>query len=129
MARPESQSAKPTLVNALLVDKTTAMTASQAVVAALYARDAQAAGGQHIDLSMYDSHFAFNWVDLFADHYFAGEGVTVEPSGDARLSRTLVDPSGRVQQKPIIPEIFGALCLSFRCMGSGCTRSGNDRSR
>ena len=111
MARPESQSAKPTLVNALVVDKTTAMTASQAILAALYARDIQGSGGQHIDLSMYDSHLAFNWIDLFADHYFANDGVTVQPSGDTRLSHTLVDPSGRVQQKPIIPEIFGMLWL------------------
>ena len=107
MARPESQSAKPTLVNALIVDKTTAMTASQALLAALYARDVQGAGGQHIDLSMYDAHFAFNWVDLYNDHYFANDGVTLEPSEDPGLSHTIVDPSGRVVQKPLIPELFG----------------------
>jgi len=89
MGRPESQSQKHTLYNGLIVDKTTAMTASQAslslslslcvldlsltpamtasqaILAALYARDVRNKGGQHIELSMYDVGFAFNWVDLF----------------------------------------------------------------
>ena len=60
--RPESQSKRHSLYNGLIVDKTTAMTASQAILAALYARDAKGRGGQHIDLSMYDVGFAYNWV-------------------------------------------------------------------
>jgi crotonobetainyl-CoA:carnitine CoA-transferase CaiB-like acyl-CoA transferase len=92
MARPESQSQKHTLYNGLIVDKTTAMTASQAILAALYARDVRGKGGQHIELSMYDVGFAFNWVDIFADHYFAGEGITHEPSDNPLLSHRIKDP-------------------------------------
>ena len=106
MGRPESQSQKHTLYNGLIVDKTTAMTASQAILAALFARE-RGAGGQHIELSMYDTGFAFNWVDLFADHYFAGEGIEHVPTDNPRLSHRVQDPEERVTQAQLIPEVFG----------------------
>ena len=62
------------------------------VARVLYARDVRGKGGQHIELSMYDVGFAFNWVDIFADHYFAGEGITHEPSDNPLLSHRIKDP-------------------------------------
>lgn len=69
-----------------------AQMASQAVLAALYARDVQGSGGQHIDLSMYDAHIAFNWIDIFNDYYFANDGVTHEPSTIPGLSYQVALP-------------------------------------
>ena len=62
-----------TLVNSIIVDKTTAMTVAQAVTAALYTRDVRGAGGQHIEVSMLDVAMQFNWPDLFVDHVFGAE--------------------------------------------------------
>ena len=65
-----------TLMNTVLVDKTTAMTAANAVTAALYARDAAANSGggreqgQHIQVSMLDVAMQFNWPDLFSSHTY-----------------------------------------------------------
>ena len=35
------------------------------------------------------------------------EGVTHEPSTTPGLSHQIQDPSGRVSQRPLIPELFG----------------------
>eukprot|EP00935_MAST-01C_sp_MAST-1C-sp1_P001136 g1136.t1 len=84
------------LVNMVLVDKTTAMTGVQAVLAALYAKKAghvEGVGGQHIKLAMLDTGLAFNWVDLqSAYHYFAGdehEGKLATGSEDERVSQRI----------------------------------------
>ena len=71
--------------------------------------------------------------DLFADHYFADEGVTHEPSDNPNLrsdpaldstlsplavgtlkacllcscSHRVTHPEGRIRQSPLIPEVFG----------------------
>ena len=46
------------------MDKTTSMTGAQALLAALYARDAKGADGQHIELSMMDAGLQFVWPDV-----------------------------------------------------------------
>merc|ERR1740138_143703 len=76
------------LVNTIVIDKTTAMTSAQAILAALYAKKC-GRGGQKIDLSMLDSGFAFNWSDLFADQCFLDQGENYK------------------QAQGIVPEMFG----------------------
>merc|ERR1712217_360000 len=76
------------LANTIVIDKTTAMTSAQAILAALYAR-CKGRGGQKIDLSMLDSGFAFNWSDLFADQCF------------------LDKESDYKKAQGIVPEMFG----------------------
>lgn len=88
-ARPSRQGGSSThLVNSILMDKTTAMTAAQAVLAALFAR-ARGKGGQHIELSMLNAGLAFNWCDVFADRVFVDQ-----------------DPE-RFRRRALIPEVFG----------------------
>ena len=55
-----SDEARPRLVRTVLPDKLTAITASQAVTAALLARE-RTGEGQHVRLSMLDSLMAFLW--------------------------------------------------------------------
>ena len=51
------------------MDKTTAMVAAQAVLAALYAKS-RGRGGQEISLNMLDAGLYFNWCDIFAEAVF-----------------------------------------------------------
>jgi|ERR1740129_894013 len=81
------------LVNNIVMDKTCAMTTTQGILAALFARS-QGKGGQRIDVSMLDAGVAFNWSDCFPDEVFveqkedyrAGEGIVPEFFGTAETS-------------------------------------------
>jgi crotonobetainyl-CoA:carnitine CoA-transferase CaiB-like acyl-CoA transferase len=59
----------PGLVQSLVCDKVTALTAAQAITAALFARE-RTGEGQRIDLSMLDSAIAFNWPESMYNHAF-----------------------------------------------------------
>ncbi len=56
----------PSIYRTLICDKVTAYTASQAITAALFARE-RGASGQHIKLSMLDAAIAFTWPDCAMD--------------------------------------------------------------
>jgi crotonobetainyl-CoA:carnitine CoA-transferase CaiB-like acyl-CoA transferase len=56
----------PSIYRTLICDKVTAYTASQAITAALFARE-RGGSGQHIKLSMLDAAIAFTWPDCAMD--------------------------------------------------------------
>lgn len=53
----------PTLVRGMVADKVAALTASQAITAALVSRSRSGAG-QHVEVSMLEANVAFNWPDM-----------------------------------------------------------------
>jgi crotonobetainyl-CoA:carnitine CoA-transferase CaiB-like acyl-CoA transferase len=59
---------EPRLIQSIACDKVTALTAAQAITAALFARAAGKAQGQHITLNMLDAAIAFLWPDAFYNH-------------------------------------------------------------
>ncbi len=59
----------PELVKSLVTDKVTALTAAQAITAALFHRGRTGAG-QRLDVAMLDSAIAFNWVEGMYNHSF-----------------------------------------------------------
>ncbi|MFT7599883.1 MAG: crotonobetainyl-CoA:carnitine CoA-transferase CaiB-like acyl-CoA transferase [Acidimicrobiales bacterium] len=63
-------------VKTILVDKTTAMTAANALLAAYIARSG-GAGGQHIQLSLLESIFAWMWPDVYWNESLPDEEVNV----------------------------------------------------
>jgi len=69
---------EPSLVNTLICDKVTAMTAAQAICSALYARE-QTGAGQRVDVSMLDSALFFLWPDAMAQSQFVGDDVDLLP--------------------------------------------------
>jgi crotonobetainyl-CoA:carnitine CoA-transferase CaiB-like acyl-CoA transferase len=70
----------PKFMRQAWVDKTTALTAAQAITAALLARE-RGAGGQHVRLSMLDAGLSFLWPDGHADTMLVGdEGALRLPS-------------------------------------------------
>ena len=60
---------QPTVLATALSDKLTALTASQAIVSALFARERDGQG-RRIDLSMLDATLAFQWPDAMYNHVF-----------------------------------------------------------
>jgi crotonobetainyl-CoA:carnitine CoA-transferase CaiB-like acyl-CoA transferase len=62
----------PDMVRNLYADKSTALTAAQAITAALLARE-RGAGGQHIQVPMLDATLYFFWPDGMMDKTIIGE--------------------------------------------------------
>ncbi len=77
----------PTLVRGFVADKVAALTASQAVAAALVSRERKGVG-QHIELSMFEANLAFNWPDVMMHETVLSEDATHMPNllGVYRLS-------------------------------------------
>jgi len=73
---------RPRMIRLIVPDKVTALTAAQAMTAALLARERTGAG-QHVRLAMLDAVIAFLWPEGMARHTFIGSApVVVRP--DAR---------------------------------------------
>ena len=62
---------EPRMVRLVVSDKTTALTAAQAITAALFARE-RTGEGQHVRLSMLDAMVAYLWPEGMASLTFAG---------------------------------------------------------
>ena len=74
-----SDSERPRLVRTILPDKLTAVTASQAITAALLVRE-RTGQGQHVRLSMLDAVVAFLWASDMGSQTFVGDEL---PQQDA----------------------------------------------
>ncbi|HJL82316.1 MAG TPA: CoA transferase [Acidimicrobiales bacterium] len=85
---------KPHQLRQLAADKITAYTASQAITAALFARQ-NGAGGQHIQLSMLDACIAFLFVDG-ADHEVILDGDHSGPQSVASQVTPVAFSDGHV---------------------------------
>lgn len=74
-----SDEERPRLVRTILPDKLTAVQASQAVTAALFARE-RTGQGQKVTLSMLDTVTAFLWASDMNGHTFVGDEMEKEES-------------------------------------------------
>ncbi|WP_373085530.1 CaiB/BaiF CoA transferase family protein [Sneathiella sp.] len=72
-----SDDLRPKLVRTILPDKLTAIQASQAIAAALFARE-RTGEGQHVELSMLDTLVSFLWSSDMGGHTFVGEETATE---------------------------------------------------
>ena len=72
-----SDEQRPKLVRTILPDKLTGIQASQAIVAALFARE-RTGEGQHIKLSMLDTIISFLWNSDMGGHTFIGDELDKE---------------------------------------------------
>lgn len=69
---------EPAFVRNLMCDKVTALTAVQAMTAALFVRE-RTKVGQHIDLSMLDAGLFFIFPDGFMNHTLLDDDVVLQP--------------------------------------------------
>lgn len=70
-----SDQQRPRLIRTILPDKLTAVTAAQAITAALLARE-RTGKGQHVQLSMLDAVLAFLWSSDMGGQTFVGKTVS-----------------------------------------------------
>ncbi len=73
----------PAMVNSLVCDKVTSLTAAEAVVAALFAAE-RSGHGQRVELSMLDANLFFLWPDVMANFTFLDDAVDKVPYLDHR---------------------------------------------
>ena len=69
---------RPIMVNSLMCDKLTSMTAAQAISSALLARERNGIG-QRIDIAMLEAALFFTWPDNMLNHSFVGDDVPYSP--------------------------------------------------
>ena len=77
-AHPNPETGEPQLLQTLLCDKITALTAAQAIGAALHARH-ETGRGQKVELSMLDAALAFVWPEAMYNHTALAAGVQPVP--------------------------------------------------
>ena len=63
---------RPVLINSLMCDKITSMTAAQAIASALVARE-RTGVGQRVDIAMLDAALFFLWPDNMLNYTFVGD--------------------------------------------------------
>jgi len=78
------QNGEPAMVNSLVCDKVTSLTAAQAVTAALFSAE-RSGRGQRVELSMLDANLYFLWPDVMNNHTFTDEAVENVPRLDHSL--------------------------------------------
>jgi crotonobetainyl-CoA:carnitine CoA-transferase CaiB-like acyl-CoA transferase len=74
---------KPAMLRLIVPDKVTALSAAQAITAALLARE-RTGRGQHVRLAMLDAVVAFMWPEGMAYHTFVGDDVAQMRPPDRR---------------------------------------------
>lgn len=103
-----------------IADKLTALTAAQAIPAALYAR-AQGRGGQHIRLNMVDSVLHFLWMDAAGTASFLEEGA--HPGQQVAKGVPLIRfRNGWGQAAPLSDTEFHGMCRAFGVDSQADTR-------
>lgn len=69
---------RPIMVNSLICDKLTSMTAAQSITAALFSRS-QTGRGQRVDIAMLEAALFFVWPDNMLNYTFTGDDVPYDP--------------------------------------------------
>lgn len=82
----DGTSGRPRMVRTIIPDKTTAVTAAQAITAALFARE-RSGEGQHVKLAMLDTMVAYLWPEGMTGYTFVGREV---PGSRAQLAQDLI---------------------------------------
>jgi len=104
-----SPGGEPQLIQTLIIDKVTALTAAQAITAALFARERNGEG-QHVEVSMLDAALAFNWPEGMFNHGFVDAPPKASPPY-GKFSRLWTTKDGRkVVLGSFQDHEFAALC-------------------
>jgi crotonobetainyl-CoA:carnitine CoA-transferase CaiB-like acyl-CoA transferase len=82
----DRDSGRPRMVRTIIPDKTTALTAAQAITAALFARQRHGVG-QHVKLAMLDAMVAYLWPEGMTGYTFIGREVA---ASRAQIAQDLI---------------------------------------
>ena len=106
-----SDSERPRLVRTILPDKLTAITASQAITAALLSRE-RTGEGQHVRLSMLDALLAFLWASDMGGHTFPDK-LTSNEKAASFVDLIYETKDGYMTVSTMGNKEWAALCRSF----------------
>ena len=98
----------PQLIRHTAADKITALTASQAITAALLARE-RGAGGQHLQISMLESVVNFVWADAAGNEVLLDSDGS-QPSSFSRDQKLWPTADGYVIAAPVSDEDVARIC-------------------
>lgn len=107
----DASSGQPQLLPTLLCDKLTALTAAQAICAALHARH-RTGEGQKVELSMLDASVAFLWPEAMYNHGFLEDPPAPAPEFGANQKAWQCRDGWFTAMTPQNDE-FAALCRVF----------------
>lgn len=107
-AQTNPATGEPELVRGLVCDKVAALTAAQAITAALFERE-KSGRGQKVDLAMLDAAVSFLWPEGMYNHTFADDPPPPAPDLGA-FYRLWKSKDGYVAALAIQDAEFGALC-------------------
>ena len=103
---------RPRMFRIIIADKVTALTAAQAVCAALFARERNGRG-QHLRLSMLDAVIAFFWPEGMSGLVFVGDEADVtKQSGSMDL--IYATRSGHITAGAVSDKEWRGLCRALR---------------
>ena len=106
----DPETGKPTLYKTLVCDKVTALTVSQAITSALFAR-ANGQGGQHLKINMLDASIAFLWPDAMYNHTFLEDFERTSDFSD--FYKIGVTKDGFVSSSALSDAEFQSLCRAL----------------
>jgi crotonobetainyl-CoA:carnitine CoA-transferase CaiB-like acyl-CoA transferase len=115
ISQADATTGTPGFARQVLADKVTALTASQAITAALFARE-RGAGGQHVKLSMLDAVVSFMWIDA-AGNEVLRDGDGSQPGSFAANTRPIRFVDGWAVATPTSDSDFFGMCRAFDVEG------------
>jgi crotonobetainyl-CoA:carnitine CoA-transferase CaiB-like acyl-CoA transferase len=107
-SHPSQTSGEPMLLATAVCDKISALTAAQAISAALFARE-RSGRGCKLELAMLDAALAFQWPDAMFNHVFVNDPPPLSPEFGV-LQRPYRTRNGHVAAMTPQPDEFAALC-------------------
>jgi crotonobetainyl-CoA:carnitine CoA-transferase CaiB-like acyl-CoA transferase len=114
-AQANLASPDPGLIRHTAADKVTALTASQAITAALFAR-ARGAGGQHVEISMLEAVVSFVWADAAGNELLLDTDGS-QPSSFSRDQKLWPTKDGWVIAAPVSDHDVAAICKGVGVIG------------
>jgi crotonobetainyl-CoA:carnitine CoA-transferase CaiB-like acyl-CoA transferase len=108
---------EPQLIRHTAADKITSLTASQAITAALFARE-RGAGGQHLEISMLESVVSFVWADAAGNEVLLDSDGS-QPSSFSRDQKLWPTKDGHVIAAPVSDGDVAAICRGVGVDGYG----------
>jgi crotonobetainyl-CoA:carnitine CoA-transferase CaiB-like acyl-CoA transferase len=107
-SHPSQASGEPMLLATAVCDKLSALTAAQAIAAALFARE-RSGQGIKLELAMLDAALAFQWPDAMYNHVFVSDPPPPSPEFGVQ-QRPYRTRDGHVAAMTPQPDEFAALC-------------------
>jgi crotonobetainyl-CoA:carnitine CoA-transferase CaiB-like acyl-CoA transferase len=115
VAQADPADGAPVFLRQTAADKVTALYASQAITAALYAR-AHGRGGQHLELSMMDAVVSFLWADAAANEVLLDNDGT-QPSSFVSGFKPMRFADGWGIVTPTSDHDFAGMCIALGVEG------------